>query len=99
MTRSPSSAKAFASSSTPVKAAMSFHIAFPYRTPISRPAGFVLSAWPSLNHKQLLAKRALDLAVAIPLLLLGSPVFVLIAILIWLTSPGPILFRQVRIGH
>jgi lipopolysaccharide/colanic/teichoic acid biosynthesis glycosyltransferase len=45
------------------------------------------------------AKRAIDLVVASLLLVLLSPVMVAIAIAIRLTSPGPALFRQVRVGH
>jgi lipopolysaccharide/colanic/teichoic acid biosynthesis glycosyltransferase len=45
------------------------------------------------------AKRVFDLAVSIAGLILLSPVFVGIAIAIRCTSPGPVLFRQVRIGH
>jgi lipopolysaccharide/colanic/teichoic acid biosynthesis glycosyltransferase len=44
-------------------------------------------------------KRCLDVAGSLTLLLLLSPVFVLIALLMKLTSPGPILFRQTRIGQ
>jgi len=44
-------------------------------------------------------KRAIDLAVSIPLLVLLSPVMLVLAGLIKLTSPGgPILFRQPRVG-
>src|SRR6266542_4430472 len=45
------------------------------------------------------AKRAIDLVLATLLLVLLSPVMVAIAIAIRLTSPGPALFRQVRVGH
>jgi lipopolysaccharide/colanic/teichoic acid biosynthesis glycosyltransferase len=44
-------------------------------------------------------KRAFDLLLALSLLLLLSPLLVVIAILIWLDSPGGALFRQVRIGQ
>jgi len=44
------------------------------------------------------AKRALDLAVALVALLLLSPVFVLIAVAVKLSSPGPVLFKQKRSG-
>jgi lipopolysaccharide/colanic/teichoic acid biosynthesis glycosyltransferase len=43
-------------------------------------------------------KRAMDIVVASLVLLLGSPVWLLIALSIRLTSPGPILFRQQRLG-
>jgi lipopolysaccharide/colanic/teichoic acid biosynthesis glycosyltransferase len=45
------------------------------------------------------AKRAIDILLAGVLLVLLSPVMLTIAIVIRLTSPGPPLFRQVRVGH
>ena len=45
-----------------------------------------------------LAKRALDLVLATAALLIFAPVMALLAVLIKLTSPGPILYRQTRIG-
>ena len=47
----------------------------------------------------LLAKRALDLAVSAVGLLVASPVMLIIAATIKLTSPGPVLFRQERMGY
>ena len=44
------------------------------------------------------AKRALDLLITVPLLVLLSPVLAAIAIAIKVTSSGPALFRQTRIG-
>jgi exopolysaccharide biosynthesis polyprenyl glycosylphosphotransferase len=43
-------------------------------------------------------KRAMDLSLGIVLLVLLLPVLPLIAIMIRLDSPGPVLFRQTRIG-
>lgn len=45
-----------------------------------------------------IVKRAEDLLLTIPLILLLSPVLILTAIAIRLDSPGPILFRQPREG-
>ena len=45
-----------------------------------------------------LTKRLLDLAVATACLALLSPLLVIVAGLIWLTTPGPALFRQIRLG-
>lgn len=45
-----------------------------------------------------LRKRALDLVVTVPIVLLLSPLFALVAVLVKLTSRGPVLFRQQRIG-
>ncbi|RIL08635.1 MAG: sugar transferase [Proteobacteria bacterium] len=47
---------------------------------------------------ELLVKRAIDLAVAAILLVILSPVMLLVAVLIKLTSPGPILYMQRRVG-
>jgi lipopolysaccharide/colanic/teichoic acid biosynthesis glycosyltransferase len=40
----------------------------------------------------------LDLVITIPLLAILSPLLLLIALAIKLTSPGPVLFRQSRVG-
>ncbi len=44
-------------------------------------------------------KRAIDIVGSLIALIVGTPLFVLIAILIKITSRGPILFRQERIGQ
>ena len=44
-------------------------------------------------------KRMLDIAASASLLLLLSPIFLLIAALVKLKSPGPIFFRQSRVGE
>jgi lipopolysaccharide/colanic/teichoic acid biosynthesis glycosyltransferase len=44
-------------------------------------------------------KRSLDFAGTLTLLLILSPILLLIAALVKLTSPGPILFRQSRVGQ
>lgn len=43
-------------------------------------------------------KRAFDLSVALVLLLPAIPVMLLLALLVRLTSPGPALFMQTRLG-
>jgi exopolysaccharide biosynthesis polyprenyl glycosylphosphotransferase len=50
------------------------------------------------NYPQLLAKRLLDIAVAAPALLLLLPLFALLAVAVRLDSPGPVFFRQTRVG-
>ena len=51
-----------------------------------------MEGWP------LLVKRIFDMAVALVLLILLTPLFIIVALLIKLTSPGPILFVQERVG-
>jgi lipopolysaccharide/colanic/teichoic acid biosynthesis glycosyltransferase len=43
--------------------------------------------------------RAIDLALGIGLLLLSLPILFVLAILVRLDSPGPIIFRQTRVGQ
>ncbi len=50
------------------------------------------------NEVRLAVRRVVDVALALTLLLLLSPVLLAIAVGIKLTSPGPVLFRQVRCG-
>ena len=45
------------------------------------------------------SKRVLDIVIASACLILVSPLLVLVAVLIKLTSPGPALFRQTRLGR
>ena len=44
-------------------------------------------------------KRAFDIVFALAALVLGAPAFLLIALLVKLSSPGPVLFRQTRLGR
>jgi exopolysaccharide biosynthesis polyprenyl glycosylphosphotransferase len=64
----------------------------------SRGAPLVALNRPALRGRQLLVKRSLDLAVSGLGLVLLSPVFILVSLAIYLSSPGPIFFRQTRVG-
>ena len=50
------------------------------------------------NEFALFAKRAVDLIVSAIALILLSPALLIVAILVRMTSPGPILYRQTRCG-
>lgn len=54
---------------------------------------------PALNDVQRLMKRMFDLAIAVPLLILLLPLISLIVLIIKLDSPGPVIFRQQRVGE
>ena len=56
-------------------------------------------ATPPLAPLQLLSKRAFDVLLAGAALVLLSPLFLLVAGAIKLTSPGPVFFRQRRSGY
>ena len=91
-----------------------FHLMSTYKQPVVFPqpaqqlAGAVAVApWPfeleffgMLNGRktQLFVKRTMDIVGALVGITLFSPIMIIIAALIKLTSPGPIIFRQERLG-
>jgi lipopolysaccharide/colanic/teichoic acid biosynthesis glycosyltransferase len=68
------------------------------------PMGTIDARWylflmhPQFNTPRPATDRALELAVAVPLLLLFAPVLGLAALAIKLTDRGPVLYRQTRVG-
>jgi len=54
---------------------------------------------PSISENQRLAKRLFDLIFSSIAIIVCAPVLLIIAILIKLDSPGPIFFRQKRVGE
>ena len=54
---------------------------------------------PNLTRSSRLLKRAMDIAIALPLLVLMLPVMAIAALAIKLTSRGPIFYSQERIGR
>ncbi|MBI4497151.1 MAG: sugar transferase [Chloroflexi bacterium] len=52
----------------------------------------------TIQGANLLIKRAVDVAVALVLLVVLAPVWGAIALAVKLDSPGPVLFRQARVG-
>ncbi|MCI7061566.1 MAG: sugar transferase [Lachnospiraceae bacterium] len=57
---------------------------------------FLLSKGYTLSFDQRLAKRILDLVIAVPLALLLSPVMLITALAIKLYDKGPVFYKQVR---
>lgn len=53
---------------------------------------------PKLIGGKKVAKRAFDISVASALLVILSPVFLVIAFIVKLSSPGPVFYQQERIG-
>ena len=51
-----------------------------------------------LSRSSRLLKRATDLALTIPTLVVLAPVLAFLALMIKIDSPGPVFFRQVRVG-
>lgn len=50
------------------------------------------------NELHLAAKRVADVLLAALLLVVLSPLLVVLTLLVWLSSPGPVLYRQTRCG-
>jgi lipopolysaccharide/colanic/teichoic acid biosynthesis glycosyltransferase len=77
----------------------------PGRPVESAPAAATVADFPGLNARQGRAtidhaiKRALDIIGSLILLIVLSPLFLVIAALAKLKSPGPVFFGQVRIGE
>jgi exopolysaccharide biosynthesis polyprenyl glycosylphosphotransferase len=67
--------------------------------PEERPATPFLSFVPASEDSRRLIKRSIDLTGATLLLSVLTPVMLLVALAVKLTSPGPILFAQQRYGH
>ena len=55
--------------------------------------------WHLTIRSSVFFKRFMDILLSIIALLLGSPVFLITALLVKVTSPGPIIFSQVRVGR
>lgn len=53
---------------------------------------------PALDAGGRLAKRLFDIAFSGAVLLFGSPVFLALAIGVKISSPGPVFYRQIRMG-
>ncbi|WP_223980686.1 sugar transferase [Arthrobacter sp. NicSoilB8] len=53
---------------------------------------------PALDGGQRVAKRLFDIVVSAILIVLSSPVMIVVALLLKLTDPGPVLFKQQRVG-
>jgi exopolysaccharide biosynthesis polyprenyl glycosylphosphotransferase len=70
------------------------------RTYASDVEGIPILTFSSTPHTAgaVVIKRSIDVALSLAGLLVLSPVFLLIALAIKLTSPGPVLYRQVRAG-
>ena len=63
-----------------------------------RPSWLIFSPGFRKSHFLRVAKRGLDVAVSLAGLVLGAPLMVLVAAAVRCTSPGPVLYRQERVG-
>lgn len=63
-----------------------------------RPSWLIFSAGFKKSRTLSAAKRSLDILVALMGLVIGAPVFALLSLAVRLTSPGPVLYHQRRVG-
>ena len=56
-------------------------------------------AEPEFSGLRRLVKGSIDVVCAAVLVLLASPVLLLIAVMVKLSGPGPVLFSQIRVGR
>ncbi len=66
---------------------------------VIEPSSLVFSGGFDHSLPRRLSKRAFDLVAATVLLLLAWPAMLLVALCVKLESPGPVLYRQVRVGE
>jgi Undecaprenyl-phosphate glucose phosphotransferase len=66
--------------------------------PVGRRRAIEIQRAP-LNPVQRAVKRAIDLCIAVPLLMLAAPTMAAIALWVKADSKGPVLFRQDRLGY
>jgi sugar transferase (PEP-CTERM system associated) len=64
----------------------------------ARPSWFVYSDGFRRSRLTEAAKRLLDLAFGLIGFIVSAPIMALVAVLVRLDSPGPVLYRQVRVG-
>ena len=57
------------------------------------------NAWLAAERMRRCAKRGLDIAVSVIALTALLPLFAVVALLIWLTDRGPVLYWQERVGR
>lgn len=50
------------------------------------------------NQYQLALKKVMDVVISLTVIIAFAPVFIIISLLVKLTSPGPVIFRQARVG-
>ena len=55
--------------------------------------------WHLTIRSSVCFKRLMDILLSVIAVILGSPVFLITALLVKVTSPGPIIFSQVRVGR
>ena len=81
------------------EAAVTFEAVFGrVSTPDLRPSQLIFSSELGPRHVSVAIQSLYSLVIAIIGIILAAPVMVIVAILVKFSSPGPVLFRQARVG-
>lgn len=83
---------------------MQFYERHLYKVPVSPPAADGSGAvpqnlFPPIQRIQVRLKRVIDVMLSMTLLIVTSPVLLVVSLLIRIDSPGPVIYRQVRVGE
>jgi exopolysaccharide biosynthesis polyprenyl glycosylphosphotransferase len=70
-----------------------------FKGPISLRMQLKRLLWLTVIRGAYLVKRLIDIVAAIILLIVLMPLFILIMALIYLSSPGPVFYKQTRVGR
>jgi exopolysaccharide biosynthesis polyprenyl glycosylphosphotransferase len=78
-----------------------YHELISWRSRLTDLAGmpFLEIAQPHLSPWDRFMKRAFDICIGLTVLLVTSPLLLLVALGVKLSSPGPVFFRQIRVGR
>ena len=64
-----------------------------------RPSWLIFSAGFRTSRRVLVIKRVLDIAVSLAALIVSLPIMAIVAIAVRMSSPGPVLYHQRRVGE
>jgi sugar transferase (PEP-CTERM system associated) len=64
-----------------------------------RPSWFIFSDGFRHSRWLAMAKRLTDITLAVVALIVAAPIMALVALVVWLTSDGPVLYHQQRVGQ
>jgi exopolysaccharide biosynthesis polyprenyl glycosylphosphotransferase len=78
---------------------LAYSVVSPSEDDTTGPLSLIDLATCVLSRRQRLIKRGMDIVFTIPLIILSLPLMLLIALAVRLDSPGPVLFKQVRLGQ
>ena len=70
-----------------------------FRSNISLRLQFKRLLWLTVIRGAYFVKRLIDIVASILLLIILMPLFMIIMLLIYINSPGPVFYKQIRVGR